>query len=114
MSNHSSMTNIGLIAPSVQVKPKEIVTHNHNRIDNYYWLNDPKNPDVIAYLNEENEYLDKTNYICNIIFWIKNLKINIIISHFLKSLLPAYIFKIDELIYPILFNSFNNKMMLSG
>ena len=59
MSNHSSMTNIGLIAPSVQVKPKEIVTHNHNRIDNYYWLNDPKNPDVIAYLNEENEYLDK-------------------------------------------------------
>ena len=59
MSNHSSMTNIGLIAPTVQVKPKEIVTHNHNRIDNYYWLNDPENPDVIAYLNEENEYLDK-------------------------------------------------------
>lgn len=59
MSNHSSMTNIGLIAPTVQVKPKEIVTHNHNRIDNYYWLNDPENPGVIAYLNEENEYLDK-------------------------------------------------------
>ena len=59
MSNHSSMTNIGLIAPTVQIKPKEIVIHNHNRIDNYYWLNDPENPDVIAYLNEENEYLDK-------------------------------------------------------
>jgi oligopeptidase B len=53
------MTNIGLIAPTVQIKPKEIVIHNHNRIDNYYWLNDPENPDVIAYLNEENEYLDK-------------------------------------------------------
>ncbi len=59
MSIHSSMTNIGLTAPSVEVKPKEIVTHNHTRIDNYYWLNDPENPDVIAYLNAENQYLDK-------------------------------------------------------
>ena len=53
------MKTIGIIAPTVQVKPKEIVTHNHTRIDNYYWLNDPKNPDVIAYLNSENEYLEK-------------------------------------------------------
>jgi oligopeptidase B len=53
------MKNIGLTAPTVQKKPKEIVTHNHNRIDNYYWLNEPENPDVIAYLNAENEYLDK-------------------------------------------------------
>ena len=59
MSIHSSMTNIGLTAPTAQIKPKEIVTHNHTRIDNYYWLNEPENPDVIAYLNEENEYLDK-------------------------------------------------------
>ncbi len=59
MSIHSSITNIGLTAPTVQKKPKEIVTHNHTRIDDYYWLNEPKNPDVIAYLNEENEYLDK-------------------------------------------------------
>ena len=59
MSIHSSITNIGLTVPTVQKKPKEIVTHNHTRIDDYYWLNEPKNPDVIAYLNEENEYLDK-------------------------------------------------------
>ncbi len=57
MSIHSSMTNIGLTAPRVEAKPKEIVTHNHTRIDNYYWLNDPENPDVITYLNAENEYL---------------------------------------------------------
>ncbi len=57
MNIHSSMTNIGLTAPNVEAKPKEIVTHNHTRIDNYYWLNDPENPDVIAYLNAENEYL---------------------------------------------------------
>nr|WP_299418311.1 S9 family peptidase [uncultured Emticicia sp.] len=59
MSIHSNMKTIGITAPTVQVKPKEIVTHNHTRIDNYYWLNDPKNPDVIAYLNSENEYLEK-------------------------------------------------------
>jgi len=53
------MKTTGITAPTVQVKPKEIVTHNHTRIDNYYWLNDPKNPDVIAYLNSENEYLEK-------------------------------------------------------
>ncbi len=59
MSIHSSMTNAGLTAPTVEAKPKEITTHNHTRTDNYYWLNDPENPDVIAYLNAENEYLDK-------------------------------------------------------
>jgi oligopeptidase B len=59
MSIQSSMTNEGLTAPTVEVKPKEIINHNHTRIDNYYWLNDPENPDVIAYLNAENEYLDK-------------------------------------------------------
>ncbi len=59
MSIQPNMTNAGLIAPTVEVKPKEIITHNHTRIDNYYWLNDPENPDVIAYLNAENQYLDK-------------------------------------------------------
>lgn len=58
MSIQSNMTNVGIIAPTVEVKPKEIITHNHTRIDNYYWLNDPENPDVIAYLNAENQYLD--------------------------------------------------------
>lgn len=59
MSIQSNMTNAGLTAPTVEVKPKEIITHNHTRIDNYYWLNDPENPDVIAYLNAENEYLSQ-------------------------------------------------------
>lgn len=59
MSIQPNMTNAGLIAPTVEVKPKEIITHNHTRIDNYYWLNDPENPNVIAYLNAENHYLDK-------------------------------------------------------
>ena len=35
---------------------KKLEKHNDIRIDNYYWLNDKDNPDVIAYLNAENEY----------------------------------------------------------
>ena len=30
--------------------------HGHVRIDNYYWLRERENPDVIRYLNEENEH----------------------------------------------------------
>ena len=52
------MKNTGLKAPSAQAKPKEIITHNHVRVDNYYWLNEPKNPEVISYLIAENTYLD--------------------------------------------------------
>jgi oligopeptidase B len=37
---------------------KELTIHGHTRIDNYYWLNERENPEVIAYLNEENQYTD--------------------------------------------------------
>ena len=30
--------------------------HGHVRIDNYYWLRERENPEVIRYLNEENEH----------------------------------------------------------
>jgi oligopeptidase B len=42
--------------PTVEKKAKELVAHDDKRIDNYYWLNDPKNPEVINYLNAENSY----------------------------------------------------------
>ncbi len=45
-------------APTVEQKVKELTTHGHTRIDNYYWLNDRENPDVIDYLNRENAYTD--------------------------------------------------------
>ena len=35
---------------------KELKIHNDIRIDNYYWLNDRENPEVIDYLNAENAY----------------------------------------------------------
>ena len=35
---------------------KELSIHGDSRIDNYYWLNDKDNPEVIDYLNAENRY----------------------------------------------------------
>ncbi len=46
-------------APVANKIPKELSIHGDTRIDNYYWLNDRENPDVIAYLTAENEYKDK-------------------------------------------------------
>ncbi|MEP5338669.1 MAG: S9 family peptidase [Algibacter sp.] len=43
-------------APIATKKSKELKIHNDVRIDNYYWLNDRENPDVIDYLNAENTY----------------------------------------------------------
>ncbi len=42
--------------PKVEKKAKELEAHGDKRIDNYYWLNDPKNPEVIKYLEAENTY----------------------------------------------------------
>jgi len=43
-------------APQVEKKPKELSIHGDTRIDNYYWLNDREDEQVIDYLNRENEY----------------------------------------------------------
>lgn len=42
--------------PQATKKPKELKKHNDIRVDNYYWLNDRENPEVIDYLNAENAY----------------------------------------------------------
>lgn len=45
--------------PIASVKPFEITAkHGHVRVDNYYWLNDRENQEVIDYLNAENAYMD--------------------------------------------------------
>jgi oligopeptidase B len=38
--------------------PTTLTAHDDALIDDYYWLNDRENPEVIAYLNAENEYLN--------------------------------------------------------
>jgi len=44
--------------PVAKIIPKEITTHNYMRTDNYFWLNERTNPEVIEYLEAENNYTD--------------------------------------------------------
>ena len=45
-----------IVPPKAKIKPKQLKIHNDLRIDNYYWLNDRENPEVISYLEQENAY----------------------------------------------------------
>jgi oligopeptidase B len=46
--------------PIAKIIPHELEKHGHVRIDNYYWLNDRENPEVIDYLNKENDYYNQS------------------------------------------------------
>jgi oligopeptidase B len=54
-SNKTKMLET-ITPPLAKVKPKTLEKHGDVRIDNYYWLNERENPEVIDYLNKENEY----------------------------------------------------------
>ena len=45
-----------LVPPQAQKIARELTIHNDTRIDNYFWLRDRDNPEVIEYLNAENAY----------------------------------------------------------
>ena len=45
-----------LKAPIANKNPKELTIHGDVRVDNYYWLKDRENPEVIKYLDAENDY----------------------------------------------------------
>lgn len=44
--------------PVAKKIPKELTIHGDTRVDNYYWLNERDNPEVIEYLKEENAYCE--------------------------------------------------------
>jgi oligopeptidase B len=46
-----------MTAPKAEKRPKILEKHGHQRIDEYYWLNERENPEVIDYLNAENDFL---------------------------------------------------------
>jgi oligopeptidase B len=46
-------------APIASIKPKKLEKHGDVRMDNYFWLNDRENPEVIEYLNKENDYYNQ-------------------------------------------------------
>ncbi|MHC2991023.1 protease 2, partial [Pontibacter sp. HJ8] len=52
----ATTTPAALQPPVAQKQPKELTAHGDTRIDNYYWMNERENPEVIAYLNAENAY----------------------------------------------------------
>jgi oligopeptidase B len=45
--------------PVATIKAKQLTSPNGTRTDNYYWLNERENPQVIDYLNAENTYFDQ-------------------------------------------------------
>jgi oligopeptidase B len=47
-------------APVAKIYPKTLQKFEDIRIDNYFWLNDRNNPEVIAYLKAENAYYKKS------------------------------------------------------
>jgi oligopeptidase B len=47
-----------LLAPATKKKAKVFEEHGQQRVDDYYWLNDPKDSNVITHLHAENAYTD--------------------------------------------------------
>jgi oligopeptidase B len=44
--------------PLAETRPIELEKHGHVRTDAYYWLRERDNPEVLAHLEAENDYLD--------------------------------------------------------
>lgn len=44
--------------PTLKTVPKELEKHGDRRTDNYFWLRDRSNPEVISYLDAENKYTE--------------------------------------------------------
>lgn len=53
---NSEMKEPTATPPIAAKKPKDLTIHGHTRVDEYFWLNDRENPEVIKYLTDENTY----------------------------------------------------------
>ena len=51
--------SMDIMPPKVEKIAKNLEKHNDVRDDGYYWLNDRENPEVIDYLERENDYYEK-------------------------------------------------------
>ena len=58
-SNYKSMPNSNISPPVANLVPYQHKIHDHIRIDPYYWLNQRDNPEVLDYLDRENDYYQK-------------------------------------------------------
>ncbi|WP_103068025.1 S9 family peptidase [Aquimarina sediminis] len=48
-----------VLPPIADKEPTNLEKHNDIRVDNYFWLNERENPEVIDYLERENDYNEK-------------------------------------------------------
>ncbi len=48
-----------IVPPMAEKIPFQLKIHNDIRIDDYYWMRDRENPEVIDYLERENDYFKK-------------------------------------------------------
>jgi oligopeptidase B len=54
-SQENKQSNMGK-APTSKKIATVLTSHGHQRVDNYHWMNERDNTDVLSYINEENEY----------------------------------------------------------
>jgi oligopeptidase B len=56
----SSITTQNITAPKAKKIPHNMEIHNHQRVDNYYWMRDDQRSDenILSHLNDENDYAD--------------------------------------------------------
>lgn len=45
--------------PTAPKRPHPITQHGETRVDNYYWMRDRQDPEVLNYLRAENDYLEE-------------------------------------------------------
>lgn len=57
-TKEKTMRDIKAEPPVAKKVKKELTTHGHTRIDNYFWMNQREDPEVIAHLEAENAYTD--------------------------------------------------------
>ena len=50
---------MNITPPTADKKPKNLEIHGDVRVDDYYWLNDREDEEVIDYLERENDYFEK-------------------------------------------------------
>jgi oligopeptidase B len=59
MSFAQKMDKTGVSAPVATKKPNVMTLHGNTRTDNYYWLKEREDKEVLSHLTAENAYLDK-------------------------------------------------------
>ena len=57
--NNMTTPDTKIQTPIAEKKPKKLEQHSDVRVDDYFWLNERENSEVINYLTQENKYNDK-------------------------------------------------------